>query len=119
MKYFGVDDLEIFSPDLSLGRVVPDKRLVAHHPAVEAVPDVWHYEVIATYPNGGQDLEKVVDVPGVPAVEAWDEYEDILRYIPYTPEELAEKEANRKPSTEEQIAELREALDLLLSGVTE
>ncbi len=119
MKVYDNNGLEITNPDFSLGRIVPDKRLVAHHPAVEAVEEVWHYEEIAVYPNGGKDFAKIVDVPGVEAVDAWDEYEDILRYIPYTPEELAEIEANRKPSTEEQIAELREALDMILSGVTE
>lgn len=119
MRVFNIDDQEITSPDLSLGRVVPEKRFVSHHPAVAAVEEVWHYEEIAVYPNGGKDFTKVVDVPGVEAVEAWDEYEDIMRYIPYTPEELAAIEANRKPTTEEQIAELREALDLILSGVTE
>jgi len=119
MKVYDNNGLEITNPDFSLGRIVPDKRLVAHHPAVEAVEEVWHYEEIAVYPNRGKDFAKIVDVPGVEAVDAWDEYEDILRYIPYTPEELAEIEANRKPSTEEQIAELREALDMILSGVTE
>ena len=119
MRVFDNDGLEVINPDFSRGRVVPEKRLVAHHPAVEAVEEIWHYEEIAVYKNGGKDLQKVIDTPGTPAADAWDEYEDILRYIPYTPEELAEIEANRKPSTEEQIAELREALDLLLSGVTE
>lgn len=119
MRIIDKDGADLIAPDLALGRLEPETILVAQHPAVEAVAEVWHYEVIATYPNGGQDLEKVVDVPGVPAVDAWDEYEDILRYIPYTPEELAEMEANRKPSTEEQIAELRECLELILSGVTE
>lgn len=119
MRVFNIDDQEITSPDLSLGRVVPEKRFVSHHPAVAAVDEVWHYEEIAVYENGGKDFAKVVDIPGVPAVDAWDEYEDVLRYIPYTPDELAEIEASRKPTTEEQIAELREALDLLLSGVIE
>ena len=119
MKFFDNEGLEITNPDFSRGRVVPDKRLIAHHSAVGAVEEVWHYEEVAVYPNGGKDFAKVIDVPAVEAVEAWDEYEDIMRYIPYTPEELAAIEANRKPTTEEQIAELREALDLILSGVTE
>lgn len=119
MKIFGIDDQEIESPDFRLGYLKPEKRLVTHHPAIAAVPEQFHYEEIAVYPNGGKDFAIVVDVPGVDAVDAWDEYEDILRYILYTPEELAQIEANRKPTTEEQIAELREALDLLLSGVTE
>ena len=119
MRIFNIEDQEIESPVLRLGYLRPEKRLVTHHPAIAAVAEQFHYKEIASYPNGGKDFEKVIDVPGVDGVDAWDEYEDILRYILYTPEELAEIEANRKPTTEEQIAELREALDLLLSGVTE
>ena len=39
----------------------------------------------------GIDLEQKVDKEQVDAKEAWDEYEDIRRYILYTPEELEEK----------------------------
>ncbi|MBO5918659.1 MAG: hypothetical protein J6Q14_07830 [Oscillospiraceae bacterium] len=105
--------------DPSLGRLVPDRVLIARHPAVEAVAEVWHYETVKEYPNGGKDAVKVIDTPGVEAVEAWDEYEVVMRFITYTAEELAEREANRKPTTAEQIAELQEALEMLLSGVTE
>lgn len=119
MTVFDENDNPIPSFDPSLGRLIPDRLFVAHHPAVKPVEEVYHYEVIARYPNGGKDIVKVIDTPGVPLSEAWDEYEDILRFIPYTPEEFAEIEADRKPSLEDQIAELKEALDLLLSGVTE
>ena len=30
-----------------------------------------HYETVAEYPNGGRDVRKVIDVPGVPAQAAW------------------------------------------------
>lgn len=54
------------------------------------------------------------------AQEAWDEYETVQRFIPYTEEELAQMESARnQPTLEEQVAELREALELLLSGATE
>ena len=39
----------------------------------------------------GIDLKQAVDKEQVDAKEAWDEYEDIQRYIKYTPEELEEK----------------------------
>ena len=39
----------------------------------------------------GIDLEQKVDKEQVDAKDAWDEYEDIRRYILYTPEELEEK----------------------------
>lgn len=119
MRIIHENGTELSSPDLSLGRLVPERLLIARHDAVEGVAEQWHYNVLKEYPNGGKDVVKVIDTPGVAPQAAWDEYEDILRYIPYTDEELTEKEANRKPTTEEQIAELREALELLLTEVTE
>lgn len=91
MRTFDENDVEVIEPDYDLGKGVgTEKRFVRHHDAVPAVEEVSHYETIAVYPNGGKDVEKVVDVPGSPAVEAWDEYEDIQRWHWYTP---AEKEA--------------------------
>lgn len=119
MKILDKSGIEMESPDLTKGYLKEERTLVKHHEAIEYVPDEGHWEIIREYPNGGKDAVFVADVPGVEPKEAWDEYETVLRYTPYTPEELAEIEANRKPTTEEQIAELREALDLLLSGVTE
>lgn len=120
MKIFDEHDNVIISPDYEKGYTKEDKLLVAHHEAVEAVEEKGHWKTIAEYPNGGKDVEWIVDVPSVEAAEAWDEYEDILRFIPYTAEELAEIERQKAmPTPEERIAELEEALALLLSGVTE
>lgn len=93
-----IDDAgrEITNPDLTNGYLQSDKIFVAHHEAVEGVEEVWHYETVAEYPNGGKDVERVVDVPDVPAQDAWDEYEDIQRYIPYTEAELKAIEESRK-----------------------
>lgn len=120
MRILDADNREIASPDMALGRLEEDKILVAHHDAVEAVEEQWHYETIAEYPNGGKDVEKIVDVPGVEEKDAWDEYEDILRYIPYTPEELAEMEAARnQPTQEERIAELENQNQMLTECLME
>lgn len=81
---------ELETYDNTKGYLVNDKVLIARHEAVEAVEEQGHFETIAEYPNGGKDVEWVVDKPGVEAAEAWDEYEDIYRYIPYTVDELAE-----------------------------
>ena len=116
----------IENPDLSLGYLVPGTR-TEHHEAVQGVPEKWHYETVAEYPNGGKDIRRVVDVTGVEAREAWDEEIAIQIYTPYTAEELAQMEAERnKPTTEQRLAaleeenrQLKEALDLLLSGATE
>lgn len=72
------------------GRLVNDRILVCQHKAVEEVKESGHYEVEREYPNGGKDLRWVVDVQAVKAQESWDEYEDILRFIPYSAKELAE-----------------------------
>ena len=100
MRIFNIDNIELFEPDMTKGRTITDKLLVKHHEAIEEVPEQGHYETIMEYPNGGKDVEWIVDVPGVRAQEAWDEYEDILRFIPFTELELA---TNR-------IAELKQLL---------
>lgn len=120
MRIIDMNGNEITNPDLSKGMLVQEEIFVRHHEAVEAVEEQWHYETVAEYPNGGKDVEKVIDVPGVDAQEAWDEYETVQRFIPYTEEELAQMEvARNQPTLEEQVVELREALELLLSGATE
>ena len=77
----------IENPDLELGYLVNDTIRV-HHEAVEGVGEIGHYETVAEYPNGGRDVEWVVEVPGVEGREEYDENVDILIYIPYTEEEL-------------------------------
>jgi hypothetical protein len=118
MKIIDENGVELENPDFSLGYLKEDVRII-HHEAIEGVKEEFHYETIREYPNGGKDVKKVIDVPGVEAKEAWDEEIPFLRYILYTEEELAEIEANRKPTMEDRIKELEEALELLLSGVTE
>lgn len=101
MRIFDEQDRLLDSYDETKGRLVEDRLLVCHHAAVEAVKEEGHWEVVAEYPNGGTDVEWVVDVPGVEATEEWDEYEDIYRYIPYTEEELAIVEASIRKAEEE------------------
>ena len=91
----------IENPDVSLGYLTASTRTL-HHEAVEGVEEVWHHEVVAEYPNGGKDVKKVIDVPGVQAREAWDEEIEIQIYHPYTQEELDAMEAARKKTTQEE-----------------
>lgn len=115
----------IENPDLELGWLEDSSRTV-HHEAIEAVEEVWHYEVTAEYPNGGKDVARVIDVPGVEAQEAWNEEIPIQIYHPYTQEELDAIEAEKnKPTTDERIealekenAYLKETLEIILSGAT-
>ena len=91
MRILDLNGMELENPNLSLGYLTEEEILIARHEAVEAVPEQWHYETIAEYPNGGRDVKKVIDIPGVEALDAWDEYETVQRYIPYTGEELEER----------------------------
>lgn len=112
MRILDENNVEITAPDLTLGHLVKEEVFVAHHPAVEAVREQWHYETVYEYLNGGRDVVKVVDVPGVEAKESWDEYETILRYVPYTEEELAALEAKRnKPTLESRMETLETTTD--------
>ena len=109
----------IENPDLTLGYLRPGTR-TEHHEAVEGVTEVWHYETVAEYPNGGKDVQKVIDVPGVEAQAAWDEEIPIQIYVPYTQEELDRMEAERnKPSTDERVAQLEAQNETLLECLLE
>lgn len=92
--------IELKEYDLTKGYLKEDKLFIAHHSAVEAIEEQGHYEVTKVFPNGGKEAEWVIDVPGVEAKEAYDEYEDINVYIPYTEKQLAQIE----------IAELKQKL---------
>ena len=95
--------------NLELGYLRPESIISIHHEATEEVKEVGHYEVIAEYPNGGKDVAWIIDVPGTEAKEAWDEYENIQRYVLYTEEELAARDAEKKAKEEEAMlnAQLR------------
>lgn len=121
MKIIDSNGVEIANPDLTLGYLNQETQTI-HHDAVEGVEEVSHYETIAEYPNGGKDVKKVVDVPGVAAQDAYDEEVEVQRYVLYTAEELAAQEKARKeaeekaqlPTAEERLAALEAAmLDLL------
>lgn len=90
--------------DMNVGKLVTE-TITVHHDAVEGVEEVSHVEVLKEYyetgPDGapvldadghkivfGKDVKTVIDVPGVEAKAAYDEQEEIQRYIPYTTEEL-------------------------------
>lgn len=82
---------EIINPNLDKGYLVQDKRFVAHHNAIEGIEEQGHWKTIRKYPNGGEDVEWVTDIPAVKAKDAYDEYEDIKVYILYTEEELKQR----------------------------
>lgn len=98
------NELQYDDIDLNAGKLV-DETITVHHDAVEGVEEVSHVEVLKEYyetgPDGtpvldedghkivfGKDVKTIIDVPGVEAKDAWDEQEEIQRYVPYTAEEL-------------------------------
>lgn len=103
---------EITEYDLSYGYLTGDRIFTAHHEATEKIPGKTVKEIAeeleaegkktevingelylikTVFENGGKYAEKICPIPETPGKEAWDEYEDILVYIPYTAEELEEK----------------------------
>ena len=119
MEIYNESMERIENPDVSLGYLTASTRTL-HHEAVEGVDEVWHYEVVAEYPNGGKDVKKVIDVPGVQSREAWDEEIEIQIYHPYTQEELDAIEAERnKPTQDERIAALEAQNEMLLECLLE
>ena len=110
MKIIDSNGVEIANPDLTKGYLKPETQTI-HHDAVEGVEEVWHYEY-KTYPNGGKDRWKVVDVPGVAAQEAYDEEVEVQRYVLYTAEELAAQAEAKKKAEEAAAAEAKKKAEL-------
>lgn len=100
MRTINEDGVEITEYDEELGYIVQERVVVQHHDEIVAVPEQFHYEVIKTYPNGGQDVKKVVDVPGVEHQDAFDEHEVVNRFIRYTESELAERQKKKEEEEE-------------------
>lgn len=113
------NELQYNDIDHTKGKLVSE-TITTHHDAVEAVKEVSHIEVLKEYyekdgdgqpildKHGdkivfGKDVRTVIDVPGVEAKDAWDEQEEIQRYIPYTSEEL-DKIAKEKADTQASAA---------------
>jgi hypothetical protein len=110
MKIIDENGAAIEYPDLTLGYLVDDTEPV-EHPAVEGVEEQWHWETVTEYPNGGKDVQKIVDRPGVQAQEEWVEQVPIQKYIRYTAEELAaQEEARKKQEAREKLPETVAAL---------
>ena len=116
MKILDETGAVVENPDLTLGYLTNDTQPL-EHPAQEAVAEVAHYETVAEYPGGGRDVQKVIDVPGVPAQAAWTEQVPVQRYIRYTEEELAAREKERQQA--EEAARLPETIASLTRQLTD
>ena len=111
MKIIDSSGSPIEAPDLTKGYLKQETQTI-HHDAVAGVEEVSHYETIAEYPNGGKDVRKVVDVPGVAAQEAYDEEVEVQRYVLYTAEELAAQAEAKKKAEEAAAAEAKKKAEL-------
>lgn len=110
MKIIDETGAVVENPDLTLGYLTDDTEEVTH-PAIEGVEERWHWETVTEYPNGGKDVRKVIDTPGVAAKAAWTEQVPIQKYIRYTEEELAaQEEARKKAEAREKLPETVAAL---------
>lgn len=119
MKIIDSNGNPIKAPDLTKGYLKPETQTI-HHDAVAGVEEVSHYEY-KTYPNGGKDRWKVVDVPGVAAKEAYDEEVDVQRYVLYTAEELAQRKAEQEAARKKQevLDKLPETLAALTAALND
>lgn len=110
MRILDSNGVELDAPDLEAGHLVTETIVLEHHEAVPEVPKVTERELVDEAATGS--LYKVVTVQEfVPAQPAWDETEEVYRYVPFTDEELAERarakaeEAERLAASEAQAAE--------------
>lgn len=106
---------ELHDFDLTAGKLIEDKVLLKHHDAVAAVAgktaeqqaqeleatgrqvvrkngEVFSVEKV--YENGGRVLNEIKDIEPVEAKKAWDEYEDVYVFVPFTAEELKQNQIN-------------------------
>lgn len=76
--------------DFSKGYLREEQRFVKHHEAIEAIAEQGHWRIVNEYPNGGKDVEWVVDISAAEPKDAYDEYETIQRFVPFTEAQLDE-----------------------------
>ena len=115
MKILDETGAVVENPDLTLGYLTDDTEEITH-PAVEGVEEQWHWETVTEYPNGGKDVQKIMDRPGVDAQEEWVEKIPIQKYIRYTAEELAaQEEARKKAEAQKKLPETVAALQAALA----
>ncbi len=95
MRVFDKDkNHEIKDWDLNKGRLLQD-TLTTTIEAVDGQDEVGHYEVVATYPNGGEDIKWVVDKPFVKAQPQRQEVEEIMVFVPFSPQEQKQYDQTR------------------------
>lgn len=122
MDVFDINGNLLKEYDLSAGKIVSSIKIV-HHEAIPPVEEISHWDE-KRHPNGGISRRKIIEREAAPGKGAWDEEITIYTYVPYTEEELEKIETeknvhsieDRLAALETENAQLKEALELLLSG---
>ena len=94
MKIYNEDktqELKLEDLNLELGRLIEINEVIVHE-EIPYIQEQGHYEIIAEYPNGGKDVEWIVDVVGQEGKEAYEEPVTYQIYRPYSKEYLHNKE---------------------------
>lgn len=110
-------ELNFENLNLEKGYLKPDKLFIKHHDKVEA-QEAKYARREEQLPNGSTQAWKVLVMPAIKAKEAYDEYEDIQVYIPYTETELKER-ADRKRLAElkAELAKIKEDIEQEVFGL--
>lgn len=94
MEVYNQNKTEILTEyDLTKGYLTTD-YIDEIIPEVQAVQEQGHYVTIAEYPNGGKDVEWVVDVAGAEYQPERIEKVPITVYVPFTEEQLKQQQIN-------------------------
>ena len=97
--------------DLEKGYLKPDKLFVKHHDKVEA-QEAQYNRRVENLLNGSTQTWKDPVKPAVAAKEAYDEYENIQVYLPYTKAELKEHaDKKRHSELEAELAQIKEDIE--------
>lgn len=105
---------ELLDPDLTFGYLEEDKLFIRHHeakPEISSIEVLDYEEPLQVFPTKGKLVNTKVIQEYQPAEEAWDEYEDIYRYISYSQEKIDEIKAEietAEKETEEHIKKQEE-----------
>ena len=120
MRILDENNNEVTNVDLEKGYLRTETVVTNHHDAVEAKPGRSHIEVVKEYSNGGKDVITVWDEKPTEAKPAYDETEEIQRYIPYSSDELAKiaKEKEEAENKETKLNSLYNA-DMTFSDVVD
>lgn len=136
MKIYNQEKTQELNQDeinFELGYLKDDKLIVNHHEAtpfkrgrtaieiaqelksqdvgIEIGFDGNPYRIVTRYDDGGTDVEPIMDEPDTPAQDAYNEYEDIQVYVPYTAAEL------KKIADDKRHAELKTELSKIMEDI--